>query len=339
MSSWGKRSNPQLPTQGIYTTYESEDNQFIYLNFVRNTTSYPDSDIAYIIRKTNDYYLANVETITRDNSFSPYVLHINNSKFNIKSPNESIRLITLAERKIINPRTNIPKTLIHTWNTKEIENTDLYYPVKVLKTLHPDYNYVIFDEEERKNFIKNNYDERVLNAYNKLKPGTYKADLWRYCYLYKNGGFYMDIKFVMRKSFNAIINENIKLLTGKAMYTDGINPGFTACLPNEPLMKAAIDTTVDRIEKNYYGISSLDITGPLMFEYAFTNTYGLSSSEYIDRQNQQIVMGRYNDINNFNCILFNNSILAHNGFSTYYSNHRTSPYVVFWNNKDVYHLE
>ena len=339
MSSWAKRSNAQLPTQGIYTTYESEDNQFIYLNLVRNTTKYPDSDIALILKKTNDYYVANVETITRDNSFLPYTLHINYNKFNIRSPNESIRLITLQDRKIINPQTIIPKTLIHTWNTKAIENTDLYYPVKVLKALHPDYNYVIFDEAERLDFIKNNYDERVLNAYNKVKPGAYKADLWRYCYLYKNGGFYMDIKFVMRKSFNSIINPNIKLLIGKAMYDHGVNQGFMACMPNEPLMKNAIDIAIERIEINYYGRSSLDITGPLMFEDVFTKTYGLTSSEYVDKQNQVILMGRYDDINNFNCILFSGSILAHNGFSTYYSNYRTSPYVVFWNNKDVYHTE
>ena len=339
MSSWAKKTNSQMPIKGIYTSYDSEDNNFIYLNFQKNTTNYPDSDIAYIVRKTTDYYIVDVETITRDNSFSPYTLYIDSAKYHIKSPIDSIRLITITKRKNISSNTKIPKTLIHTWNTKDIEHTDLNYPVKVLKKLHPDYKYIIFDEEERKEFIKSNYEERVYNAYNKLKPGTYKADLWRYCYLYKNGGFYMDIKFILRKSFNSVINDNITLLTGKAMFEDGINPGFTACMPNEPLMKEAIYTTVERIEQNYYGSSSLDVTGPLMFEYAFNKTYGSTSTEYIKKQTPKILMGRYDDINNLNCILFNDAILAHNGFSTYYSNYRTSPYIVFWNNRDVYNTE
>jgi mannosyltransferase OCH1-like enzyme len=260
-------------------------------------------------------------------------------KYIIKTQNEIIHLFQINNRQLRIPNTEIPKTIIHTWNTKNIENTDLYYQVNVVKNLHPDFNYVFFDEDDRQKFIKENYSEKIYKAYLKLKPMAYRADLWRYCYLYKFGGFYIDFKFIMRKSFNSIIKENTKILVGKAMYSDGINQGFIACLPNEPLIKLAIDTAVERIETEYYGKSSLDITGPLMFEDCFNKLYNINSSDYINNQKPDILMGLYNDINNYNCILFNNNILAHNGFSTYYTKHRTSPYINFWNTKNVYNKD
>jgi mannosyltransferase OCH1-like enzyme len=338
MSSWSNKSQAKLPTKAIYTTYDSEDNLIINLNLIRNTTSYPDSDITVIIKKTNNYNIAIVETITLDNSFSPYTLYIDNSKFIIRNQNETIQLFTIIDRKIKNPTIKLPKNIINTWNTKSIDNTELSYPIRVVKSFNPEYNHILVDEDERREFIKTNYDEKVLNAYNKLKPGAYRADLWRYCYLYKYGGIYIDIKNIFRKSFSSFITDTTTLIIGKGMYNDGVHNGFLACLPNEPLMKLAIDTTVERIENNYYGVSSLDITGPIMLEYCFNILYGLSSSQYIDNQNNHTLMVRYNDINNFNCFLYNNTILAHTVFSTYYTKYRTSPYVVFWNNRDVYNI-
>ena len=44
-------------------------------------------------------------------------------------------------------------------------------------------------------FIKNNFDLDILNAYDILKPGAFKADLWRCCILYIYGGIYLDIKY------------------------------------------------------------------------------------------------------------------------------------------------
>jgi mannosyltransferase OCH1-like enzyme len=339
MSSWSSRTQSKLPQKAIYTEYDSEDNNVINLNITRNTTNYPDSDISVILKKTNDYNIAIVETITLDNSFTPYILFINMNKFIIKNSNETIQLFTINNRKVVIPDIKIPKKIIHTWNTKDIENTELNYAIKVIKIQNPEYNYKLVDEEERKEFIKNNYDDEVYVAYNKLKPGAYKADLWRYCYLYKYGGIYTDIKMVFKKSFNALLKNTTNLVLGKAMYNDGVNNGFIACMPNENLMKLAIDESVKRIQNNYYGISSLDITGPLLLEYCFNKLYGISSSEYIDNQNDQLLMVRYNDINNYNCFLFNNHIMAYSYFSTYYINYRTSPYIAFWKNKDVYNIE
>ena len=42
---------------------------------------------------------------------------------------------------------------------------------------------VYFNDRACKNFIKQYFGPNIVKAYNKLIPGAYKADLWRYCVL------------------------------------------------------------------------------------------------------------------------------------------------------------
>jgi mannosyltransferase OCH1-like enzyme len=67
--------------------------------------------------------------------------------------------------------------------------------VNSIKTKNPDFIHHLFDDDDCRNFIKDNFPEDVLYAYDTLIPGAYKADLWCYCILYKKGGIYLDIKF------------------------------------------------------------------------------------------------------------------------------------------------
>ena len=45
-------------------------------------------------------------------------------------------------------------------------------------------------------FIKNNFNKEVYEAYKKINPiyGAMKADFFRYCILFKEGGIYLDVK-------------------------------------------------------------------------------------------------------------------------------------------------
>ena len=88
----------------------------------------------------------------------------------------------------------IPLNIFQTWHSK-ILPVGMAQSVLMIKKLNPRFKYFLFDDNDCLEFIKNNYDENVLNAYNSLIPGAYKADLWRYCILYKKGGLYLDIKY------------------------------------------------------------------------------------------------------------------------------------------------
>ena len=73
---------------------------------------------------------------------------------------------------------------------------------------------VIFDKKDREFFIKENFDKTVLKAYNSIIPGGFKADLWRYCILYKYGGIYVDLDIIPNYSLDSLLEmyENDKKL-------------------------------------------------------------------------------------------------------------------------------
>lgn len=53
----------------------------------------------------------------------------------------------------------------------------------------------LFNDAECRAFIEREYPPDVLTAYDRLIPTAFKADLWRYCVLYKYGGVYLDVKY------------------------------------------------------------------------------------------------------------------------------------------------
>ena len=86
----------------------------------------------------------------------------------------------------------IPKKLFQTWEHSNIE-PDFQEIIDIWKNNNLDYEYIFHDSGQRLKFIEENFEENVVNAYNKIIPGAYKCDLWRYCVLYIYGGFYADI--------------------------------------------------------------------------------------------------------------------------------------------------
>ena len=65
----------------------------------------------------------------------------------------------------------------------------------VLNNVGVDCIHYLFDDTECRAFIAREYPDEVLCAYDRLIPTAFKADLWRYCVLYKYGGVYLDVKY------------------------------------------------------------------------------------------------------------------------------------------------
>lgn len=125
-----------------------------------------------------------------------------------------------------------------------------------------------FTDKECDKFLEENETELplgTLSAMKKIVPGAFKADLFRYCILYINGGVYADIKLVCEKSLRKYMNYDLTLVQDRETVPGrlGIYNAFIICKKGHKLMYAAIEECVHRINNNYYGDSALDITGPL----------------------------------------------------------------------------
>jgi mannosyltransferase OCH1-like enzyme len=141
-----------------------------------------------------------------------YIISLGSSEKNFKIMNI---ICKIKLHKIIYYDQNIPKTIIQTTYSRNIENILHYNSILSYIELNPEYEYKIFDNNDSRLFIKNNFDEYILIAYDLIIPGAFKADFFRYCYLYINGGCYFDCKSILRVPLRNIINKDDTFLLCK----------------------------------------------------------------------------------------------------------------------------
>jgi mannosyltransferase OCH1-like enzyme len=166
---------------------------------------------------------------------------------------------------IINIMNNtfIPLKIYQTWYTKELP-TKMKEKVEKLKMDNPEFEHYLFDDNDCRDFIKDHFDEHVLHAYDSLIPGAYKADLWRYCVLYINGGIYMDIKLQCINGFKLIQLTNKNHFVKDRIRPLSIYNALIVTRKGNPILWKAIYRIVINVHKKFYGKSALDPTGPVL---------------------------------------------------------------------------
>jgi hypothetical protein len=255
-------------------------------------------------------------------------------------------------------KTNIPLHVYMTWHSKKDLFPCLKNNIKNLKKENPEFVFHLYDEEECRDFIKNNFDSIVLNSYDSLIPKAYKADLWRYCILYKKGGIYMDVKlepinnfklkdFINQEylvlerpyiqKYNSISKEIkdvnnmenfLKIDNNLWEYYIGIYNAFIVMKPNNFLMKQCIDKICENVTNKEYGYGDLYPTGPgLLSNLYFSNNYKekLNSFELFYSKNGLYILSK------------TGPILQH--LKDYRKNQREGQILHFtelWNSKNIY---
>ena len=267
MSSWLKKSTTN--NQRLIILVSETD--IIDLNYHVDSIL-PESDIIIICHKINDEYVT-VETLTLDNKFLKfYKLHCNNSTYLINKPEQMVSIRNNHKIGKSNKQMKIPKRIIQTWETKDIDDIPLGFSKKALQKLNPEYEYCLFNANERREFLVKHFDTRTVNAYDKLKPKAYKCDLWRYCCLYILGGIYVDIKTSPVKPFYSILDKDYELLLVTEQTGNGLFNGLMGFPPKHRFSYLLINECLSRIENNYYGDTPLDPTGPNLCRYVY-NVY------------------------------------------------------------------
>lgn len=182
----------------------------------------------------------------------------------------------------------IPKVLYKISPVKTEMIPELTNLLDKIKKQNPDYTLSYFDETKCIDFLKKHFEPDVLEAFNSLIPPAYKCDLMRYCILYIKGGVYGDLFQDYYKPLNQIINhekDNMVLVQDRLHYLtsifssiskfnlNGIQISFMATTPLNPLYRECINKIVENVKIGYYGNSSLEPTGPLLFSKLFQENY------------------------------------------------------------------
>ena len=150
--------------------------------------------------------------------------------------------------KLINNRFGTPpRTICMTIKDKQYIPQYIYDQYKKYAS---GYTIEIFDDNECKEFLRKEYNETYAQRFENINEGAHKADLFRYAYLFKKGGFYMDIKTILLKDLDEILSKiptnfiMIKTSNGKAydiINDDGsIYNGIIYTYPGNVYIKALL---------------------------------------------------------------------------------------------------
>jgi mannosyltransferase OCH1-like enzyme len=174
-----------------------------------------------------------------------------------------------------------------------------------------EFNYVFYNNEMCDEFIKNNFDENVYKAYSMLPIDVMKADLWRYCIIYKYGGIYSDTDTVCKINPNIFINDSFLTIVPEKGTNFFCQWTFSAPA-NSPILKSIIDLSVERIlNKPIKGEHIIHyLTGPALFTDAI-ELYLKNNNYPIFENKQNCVNYPYKILKVFEPNLFHNNLIIH----------------------------
>lgn len=224
--------------------------------------------------------------INKNNEKESYLLTLDKNGFNeiINLPFEIIQDNSLTYY-------NIPK-IIHQSYKRYVKN-NLYNAINSWKQMNINYEYMYWNDDDCYKFIKENFNENVLDAYNTLYAGAYKSDIFRLCVLYKYGGIWTDISSISKISLDKIIDFNSNLIIVKdhpsQIHNGNIYNAFIISDTNNKIIKYVLDFTVDRVlhhqdyNQTYPHLvnQTIGVTGPAVFATAL--------NKYFNRKNNNLI--------------------------------------------------
>jgi hypothetical protein len=194
----------------------------------------------------------------------------------------------------------IPLNLYQTWKTLDLP-PKMKENVELLKKQNPEFTHYLYDDKMCRDFIEEHFDKSILYTFDKLNPGAYKADLFRYCVLYINGGIYLDIKYRCVKNFKLIYLTNTEYYVRDLSHNNGIHGIYQAlliCYPYNNILLKCINDIVNIVKNNYRGLDinmggSLSITGPLLMSKHFYQNEIISFELNLDASGTYINFKHY----------------------------------------------
>ena len=236
----------------------------------------------------------------------------------------------------------IPKLIFQTTSNKDINDILFYSSILTFIELNPEYEYKILDDIECQTFIKDNFDKDIQLAYNMLIPGAFKADLFRYCYLYINGGCYFDCKHISRIPLRSIIKKDDYLLLCNDIGIGYYNAVMMAEKMNKNIL-SVIKSCKNKIFNffNHYNFkdkninkaeSILSLTGPIHLYNELNNIINHEDVLRFKHKNK-----KHNHAYQSLIVEYNNSIFITKQYASYNGN-GGSHYSELWYKREIIYI-
>ena len=293
--------------------YDNHNNYFLqFLN------TEPDE----IIFNPNNYmYFFNIKCIT-----PKLYLEFKRQRYNRTKDDKDKLDIEDIERLIdpickTDPNVNpiIPK-VFHL--TNKTLNYEIVKRIDIIKQFYPDFSVKFYDDANCINFLKENYSNKHVETFKKIK-GQHKAYFFRYCILYKIGGYYIDNDNIINQNISKLINgydfvsciyigKNIAYKNCK-YNKKHIHQSFIACKKNNTILEHLINHMIENPEPRITSYSPLKYHYYVRYFYIYLlkilDKKELCPNTVYNYKNQNLYFldKNSNDINN-TLQLSNNSI-------------------------------
>jgi hypothetical protein len=139
---------------------------------------------------------------------------------------------------------------------KNIENIR-----EITNTVQCDSTYLIIEDIAGQREVEASGIPGFVEAYNLIRPGSYKADLLRYYLLYKYGGVYIDSKSLLLKPLSSKIFHDLMNSDFFVGYNNTVEISFMGAREGSPIMLMALQKAITNILNRDYTSHELGITG------------------------------------------------------------------------------
>lgn len=148
----------------------------------------------------------------------------------------------------------IPKIIMQTAKDKPER-----YIINTINQKCPGWEYIHFiDSEIIQYFKKYPIKEfpNIIDKFNSFSKGQHKADLFRYYYLYLNGGIFLDSDAIFEENIDNIIKSYDSVFVKSFMPNTHLFNGFIVTYPKNPIIFDALKHTYETenrgLQKNYH---------------------------------------------------------------------------------------
>ena len=176
-----------------------------------------------------------------------------------------------------------------------------------MRSANPDWEHLFYDDADVRRYLLRCYGPEFLRYFDAINPqyAAARADLFRYCALYREGGVYLDIKSRATKPLNDVLRPSDRFLlsywTGggrhrgwgvhrdlKRLVGREFQQWFIVAAPGHPFLRAVIETVLRNI-RNYHPLrhsvgkpAVLRVTGPIAYTLAITPLLTLYPHRLVD---------------------------------------------------------
>jgi hypothetical protein len=133
-------------------------------------------------------------------------------------------------------------------------------------------SHLLLGQEELRQLIGQAFDSEVVEAFDRLAPYAYKADLARYCLLHAFGGWYFDVSVranCVLPAMHGIDNLVFRDAPNPGVPSWDVSNGLLYSKRGQPEYEQAIRLVVENCRNEYYGVNALCPTGPNLLGRSF----------------------------------------------------------------------